>query len=262
MTMKKKLLSLCTAVAMTAMCAIPVQAAELKDVIQNYVGTNFGSAGQFDNLLNITRDLDTNMEHTTVSKNEYTNEDLRVAVPANNPSAKFNYKTTMSMASVRNTVTYFWLGAEAAIADHVAVSPDPTGSLTTALENVEVTGGFTVDIIYPDSVTLPDTAVNGTNMDGFNANAKKIFKEKSRSVITGYAGDVAEDGKNTFRIQIEVKNEAGTGKLLGKDLMDNIDTYLGDITLTCEDLTITGIGDHEIVGTVKGYTNIGGTFTA
>ncbi len=257
MTMKKKLLSLCTAVAMTAMCAIPVQAAELKDVIQNYVGTNFGSAGQFDNLLNITLDVDTNMEHTTVSKNEYTNEDLRVAVPANNPSAKFNYKTTMSMASVRNTVTYFWLGAEAAIADQAT---DVQADLTNDLKNVKVTGGFTVDIIYPDSVTLPDTAVNGTNMDGFNANAKKIFKEKNRSVIPGYAGDVAEDGKNTFRIQIEVKDEAGTGDLRGEDLMNNIDTYLGDITLTCEDLTITGIDTHEIIGTVKGYTNIGGTY--
>ncbi|MEE1223889.1 MAG: hypothetical protein UH081_01385, partial [Clostridia bacterium] len=84
--MKKKLLSLCTAVAMTAMCAIPVQAAELKDVIKQYAESVDGS---YDSLT-VNLDVNTNMEHTTVSKNEYTNEDLRVAVPANNPSAKFN----------------------------------------------------------------------------------------------------------------------------------------------------------------------------
>ena len=262
--MKKKLLALCTAVAMTAACTAPVHAALLKDVIDAYVTNDPDGKidGKYDNKLNIKLNVDTNMEHTTATENSYTDKDLTVTIPSTNSSVNFNYKTTMSMQSVRDAASYFWLGANVAIAKYAAENQGVNeNDLLNDLNNVPVTGGFTVDIIYPDTVTIPPSAVSGSNMDGFNDNAKKFFKEVSRTVIPDMAGDVADDKKNTFRIQIKIKNEANNGDLRGEDLMAKLEEYLGDITLTCEGLTITGAGTHEIIGTVNGYTNIGGNYT-
>lgn len=263
--MKKKLISLCAAFALTTMSVLPAQAASLKDVIADFAESVDGRYSGLD----IELKVDTNMERAHAD-GTYTDEMGAVVayVPANAATAKFDYKTTMSMDVVRGAMKTYWAGAKFAINDHDQAYPGTKAALLQELEEVPVTGGFTVDVIYPNTVTLPYAAVNGSNMEGFTQLVpdgegyieqpiSTIFTEVSREVLAG----VPAADQNTLRITIQVTDADRTGVLKGGDLYENLDTYLGDIVLTCEDLVANGIGIHMIKGTVNGYTNIGGTTT-
>ena len=266
--MKKKIVSLCAAFAITVMSVMPAHAvdnyAALRDVITGYAA----SVGAFQDGLNVDLDVLTNMERARTG-GTYTDETGAVVayVPTSSPTAKFDYKTTMKMDRVRGAMTTYWLGALLAIDDHEERVPGSRASLLDTLNNVPVTGGFTVDVIYPDSVTLPVSVLTGSNMQGFTQLVPDgrgyreqpisgIFKEISREELA----NTPAAGQKTFRIKIEVKDVAGTGVLRGEELNANLNTYLGDIVLTCKELAVRGIGTHNIKGTVNGYTNIGGTY--
>lgn len=118
-----------------------------------------------------------------------------------------------------------------------------------------VTGSFTVKIKFPAQFSGEelDNHLNGSNMYGFNDEAKTLFKETSRTVteegeyktltITLVIADGDEEGIVEQKLYDDVK-EGGTG------------AYLNELTYTVEDVTTgTFSGSLTVEGNMTGSTS-------
>lgn len=227
--MKRKLISFCTAVIMASTFISPVSAAgtTAKDLAQG-----------IENHVNVDADIELHKNATGT----FADGAITVVVPADNPTAKFDYRATLYMKAVRDKFKEYWNAASA------VASGKPL--LEAALNATPVSGEFTVKVTYPATMTIPEYIKTSGSMIGFNDEAKKVFTDTSREV----------DG-NVLTIKIKVKDPADDSKdyILGKELNDNLDKYLANLTLTCEGVEVTGVGTHTIKGEVEGYTVIGET---
>lgn len=151
-----------------------------------------------------------------------------------------DYKTTMFMKAVRDAFENFVSKAE----KKIAVSGGANASaLQTELDNLPVYGEFEIKVILDDKMVIPDDVkADSKELKGFSNNVKNVFEETSRTY---------SDADKTLTINVATK---ATDK---KTLEDNLETYLGDFTLECENVKISGEGVHTIKGTVTGFTKIG-----
>ncbi len=117
-------------------------------------------------------------------------------------------------------------------------------SLVEKLHSCLVTGAWTLTLTYPNVLTMPASVTGGSNMDGFNNNAKLVFEEVSRSLTFGEAND-------TFVIKVKVKEGITVG-----DLESNLANALGDMTFTGNGVVATAAQDCLLVGTITGTTAI------
>ncbi len=143
-------------------------------------------------------------------------------------------KSTIDMQNVRAKFT-----------ELLALGRTQTGS-TTAGRNVPVTGSFTVTLTYPTAVVLPASITKGVdeggeNMAGFSANALNAFVETGRTLT-------ASGLTNTLTIAFDVKPG-----ITGAHLEDNLNTYLGDMSIEAFGATVAADGaPHTLKGHIAG----------
>ena len=153
-------------------------------------------------------------------------------------SATVNYKATIYMAGVRN------LFSTLIDAAHLYIAGD--SALESRLANCKITGGFAIKIIYPENAVVPSEILTGTNLYGFNEEAKNAFEEIPPRTLTP-----GESGTKVLTITISVK----TPHILASDMEANLATYLPDITLNCSNITLK-TGENKVVGKITGHSII------
>lgn len=165
----------------------------------------------------------------------------------------FDYKATLFMQAVRDAFTTYTTKAEGAI-NRLADDADKAG-LLTELDNLPVTGEFTVTIKNADEMIIPEYIKEANILKGFNDATKNIFEETGRTY---------DDSLNTMTITIKVKgiddsvaSTADKGYVTKAQLAAGLDTYLADLELSCDGVEIDGFGTYELIGEITGYTNIG-----
>lgn len=161
---------------------------------------------------------------------------------------KFDYLCTLDMQNVRDKFTKYYNDW----AELLGYTDDTKiAELNTKLETMKVTGKFEVEITYPKSLKVPAEFLESGKMNGFDENVKLIFGNDVRTLTEG-------TDENVIKIEIEVvgKDENGTrpGYVLAKDLKENIDTYLCDLTLKCTGVETTEYGMFKVDGKMTGYT--------
>lgn len=231
--MKRKLISFCTATVMAATCISSVYAESVKDII-----TALPNYEQ--NYKNVDLKVESDIELRSDGVDTYDDGPITTMIPTSTSSALFDYRATLYMKSVRDEFTHYWNVAKLLCAGDSALEKE--------LDEVPVSGEFTIKITYPSSMTIPDSIKETGNMVGFNDDAKYVFKDVERSV-----------SNNTLTIKIKVKDPSNDSKeyVLGKTLNDNLEKYLADLTLTCEGVSVNGTGAHRVIGEVTGFTKIG-----
>ena len=150
-----------------------------------------------------------------------------------------DYKSTIYMSDVRSTYTAYMTAATLLVAG--------IPSLESQLANCRITGGFTIKIVYPETADIPAAMATGTSLYGFNAAALNAFEETAPRTITNGAA-----GTKELTISIAVKSPY----ILASEMTANLETYLPDITLTCEDATLNSMGENKVIGTITGSTLI------
>ena len=151
-----------------------------------------------------------------------------------------DYKTTMYMQAVRYAFTNLVSKANAKID---AYGGENKGALLAELNAMPVYGEFEIKIILDDGMEIPDAAkADNKALTGFSANVSQIFRETSRSY---------SEADKTLTIKVVTDTETKA------TLEANLESYLGDFVLECEDVKIIGEGVHTIEGTVTGFTKIG-----
>ena len=205
-------------------------------------------AETFAGVHNVTPYLD--MEVKVTGSSEFENGPLSLR----GSSATVSYKTTLEMETVYAEFLK-WYERAVDIIDILAADETEKTALTTAFENLPIEGGFTVVIKYPNFFEVPaEFLADSQQMYGFNEEAKAIFYEIKRE------SSEDSDGDKLLTITIGVKG-ASSETLKVKELYDNREAYLADITLTAEGVTISKTGKHTVSGTMEGYTEAQGTFS-
>lgn len=148
-------------------------------------------------------------------------------------SLKSNYKATIYMSEVRGLFTTLLTLARGYVAGETA--------LENRVDKCIVKGDFTIKITYPGSAVVPEAVLNGTELDGFNAEAATTFVETERTV---------NDDLNEITIKISVK--PGITAAMMEAQLEN---YLPDITFTCTGVTLAE-GVNKVSGSISGTTKI------
>ncbi len=165
-------------------------------------------------------------------------------------TAVVDYRTTLYMDSVLENFEDWYEKAEEIIGGlETNLGTDFGNALRDKLNNLVIEGEFTVEIMYPDALIVPQNFINGGNMFGFgfldetNFNYEDIIfyeKDRSHNEIT-----------NTITITIGVKGEGSSDLKVG-DLYQKRDTYLKSLTLTATGVTIPATGTYTVEGKLSG----------
>ena len=169
---------------------------------------------------------------------EYVDGPISIKQKKEDALPSFDYEATLSMGIVKETFDAYIKKAEGLIETYGG-SGDNKAKLYNQLQDILVTGQFTVTIKNVDEMIIPDAIkVDDKTLNGFNDKTELAFEEASRKY---------ED--NTMTIVIDVKDGMTKAEL---------DTKLGeDLTLTCEGVEIDTYGTYELIGEITGWTNIG-----
>lgn len=253
--MRKRIIAFCAAAAMALSCASQVFAAptELENLITalpNY-DTDYKT---------VSVDVPADIELRTGTSGEFADGPIVRSVLHQNVSLDISYRATLYMQTVQDEFNTYWASAKALIniAKEAKIAggeseADATAfadTLLTQLNEVPVTGTFTVEVTFPNTITIPDSVKNGSNMDGFNDEAKQIFKEVSRTATS-----------TGLKIEIAVKGPDETNPrdyVTGSELYDDGNfKYLPDLVFTCEGAKVKGLATHKVTGSITGSTKIG-----
>ncbi len=231
--MKRIVLSLILVAAILATSVMPALAA-------GSIADLFADAGipESQNL-----NVDADIEIKLAGEATYVDGPISVSKKASDAFPAVDLKATVDMSSVRDTFEAYVAGAKVLCGDDDA--------LLAELDGEPIRGEFTVTVSFPATgVVLPDAMINGTDMYGFNDAAKVLFKETDRTYANG-----------ELVIDVAIKNpaDAAVDSITTKALLDNLDTYLADLTLTCEDVAIDAYGTYKFNGAIEGVVTFGGT---
>ena len=188
-------------------------------------------------------DVDADIELKESQYTTYSDGPIELAKTNASDIPTFDYKATLYMEKVRNAFSDYTSKAEALINEKGGEDKD---ALLAELDNLPVTGKFTVTINNADKMTIPDYMKNAANLVGFNDETKNIFKEESRT---------CDDTSMT--IVISVAGPEDKGYVTKAELEENLSSYLADLTLSCDGVSVSDFGDYQIKGSITGYTNIG-----
>ncbi len=226
--MKRKLLSVIIAILMIIQCAPFVSAAEPP------------ADPPTDPPTAVSPHLDMEVKHHNAGA--YKNGPLYIT----GTNATVDFKTTLNMSSVLQNFVDWYNTAQNIINNLVDLGQN-RATLETRLNNIPITGQFTVKIYYPKTVTVPGDFLDGTRLDmyGFNDGAKTIFKEISRVPSS-------DANNNILTITIEVKGPSGPTLTIG-ELNTNKATYLADIYLEAIGIDLPHEGTYTAKGTMTGY---------
>lgn len=228
----KKILSMLLAGAMlagTMPMALAADPANLKELMATVDGLSIPLTSK------INVDADIEVKENGDSDDSY-KEKIAIKQKLASDLPSFDYKATLYMDAVKKAFDDYIRQAEGLIERNGGANKE---DLKDELENIPVTGEFTVTIKNPNEMIIPDAIkVNDQSLNGFNDETAKCFTEKSRKY---------ED--NTMTIVIEVAEDMTKAKLA-----ENLGA---DLTLSCDGVAVNGFGTYELIGTIEGYTKIG-----
>ncbi|MBE7011331.1 MAG: hypothetical protein E7415_01505 [Ruminococcaceae bacterium] len=229
--MKKRILAMVLALTMVfTLVSISASAVTIKEAIEQYGQDKGLSGAALERWL--TRDVEVplTMEVKEAETDNWA-ESVTVRERKDTTIPDFDFRATLDMSVVEAKFNELVAAALVAI-NAKGANPDD-------LETISVAGTFDITIKLPDGITIPAAVESGSNMDGFNDEAKEIFEEVSRSVAA-----------NEATISIKVKDNQTKASL--KDVIGN------NITFTVEGVEIATFGTYVVEGTLSGSTVIGG----
>ena len=227
----KKTLSMLLAGAMLS-GTIPMVSAAEPASLKELMGTVSGLSVPFETSVKVPADIEVRENGDT----EYVDGPISIKQKKEEALPSFDYEATLYMGVVKETFDNYISKAEAVIESNGGSNKD---ALKAELENILVTGQFTVTIKNADEMIIPEAIkVDDKSLNGFNDKTELAFKEVSRKY---------ED--NTMTIVIDVKDGMTKAEL---------DTKLGEnLTLSCEGVEIADFDEYELIGEITGWTNIG-----
>lgn len=226
--MKKRILAMVMVLAMVfTMMSVSAAEPTLKEAIVDYTK----GSGLDDVVVDVPLDIQVKESSTDTWA-----ESVTVRETKEEKIETFDFKATLDMSVVKEKFDDLVASAKLAI---YAKGGENVDTLLTELEGISVTGNFTITIKIPAGIVVPDTAKNGSNMDGFNEGAKDIFEETGRSFSA-----------NEATISIKVKDDQTKASLEG-DIGN-------DITFTIEGVGVEAFGTYKVEGKLDGSTVIGG----
>ncbi len=152
-------------------------------------------------------------------------------------------QATLDMTPVQNQFLNDYNKVVNAITPEGETEPDAV--FLEKLRQSKVTGAWTLKLTYPSAIVMPASVLNGTDMAGFNPEAKNTFVEVSRAETED------ADGK-MLTIEIKVKDNCTVAQL-----KDNLNTMLfTPMTFTAYGVKATQAKTCEFVATFSGTTAI------
>ena len=187
--------------------------------------------------------VNADMEVRKSSETDYVDGPVNVRKSSNQKWPTFDFRATIYMDKVRQAFKRYNSVAKAVIADDVA--------LLEEYKKLPVYGVFIVSATYPSSLSLPSDFLEAKDLYGFSEEVKQVFKELERT-------ETKEGKWKTLSIKVSVKSPDGTKNYITQaDLESNLEKYLPDFTLTCENVKTSAHTSCTVYGDVEGYTNIG-----
>ena len=171
------------------------------------------------------------------------------------PFPSFDFKCVLNMEGVRTKFNDYYTNWMSILS--YAGTSERIAELNAQLQTMQITGTFTAEIVYPNTVTIPAEFLVNNQMVGFDDNAKLIFGNDTRTVINGV-------DTNTLQITFSiVGTDAASrpGYVVASDLFAHINTYLADFSLMLPNVGTTVLGTHNVQGKLTGTTVATGTTT-
>ena len=247
----------------------------LQDVIASHIdaleeGITASDYDTSDRSVSVNVGADTKIKEAD-SSNDYSDGVLRKTETVGNAlSGTFEYQAYLNMDNVKKTFKAYQAAAE----EYGEVSP----VVGQALNNVPVSGEFTIDVYYPNTFVVEDmdkfTAADGS-MYGFNEEAKNVFYDTERTISENALTDTITVNSveypvtyNKLTVKAQVKGygadaSAGTS-LTYKEMADNLDSCFANMTFTVPSVTQTlsaetpvGYYYYSVGVDMTGYVDIG-----
>ncbi len=248
----KKIASLILASSML-IAAIPANAvvvdpAELQTAIAAKVeGYKDGSVS-----VELGADTDVKKDDAETYGDKYISAAVKKNVAKNEgASLKGDFLSTLDMTKVKDVFNGYVAAAEEVCGEDA--------TKLAALQLIPVTGQFVINVVYDAKMQFAEGAeayhTTVGSMNGFNEEAKRIFKDTKREILTGKVvlADntvVENEAYNTLQITVDViappaefawdgKTGDFATKLVYADLKNYTDDLLGDISYTVDDVTVS-----------------------
>ncbi len=213
-------------------------------MVTSFSATAF--AANYTDSVNVTANMQVAPAGTAISAE--TGSEASVAKSASQPFPAFDFKCTLNMEAVRAKFNEYFTNWQSILS--YAGPSDRVDELNLEMKAMKITGSFTAEIIYPNTITIPEEFLVNNQMVGFDKNTKLIFGNDIRTVT-----DSGTDKKLTIVFSIVGTEETGRpGYVVANDLFTNIDIYLTDFTLLLGDVGTADYGTYEVQGKVNGTT--------
>ena len=205
-------------------------------------------------LENRTVKVETNIQVKNSDDTEFSEGPIVVRKASSADFPTFDFKTTLYMGAVKDAFVRYINAGKTLIETDDALSDAQKTATKAKLDAQKVKGEFLITITYPTALELPaDFLADSKTMEGFSADSKRIFKEKSRA--TAVNGD-----ETTLTITVEVQSPDGANNFVTKaQLEDASANYFSDMTIECSGVktsALTGSAPYKIKGTVTGATTV------
>ncbi len=200
---------------------------------------------------NLQVDVPTDIEVKASTDSTYI--DGPISVEATNVSKipTFDFRATMYMGVVRDTFETYITLAKMMIGSETYYGAENRPFWLSELANLPIVGGFTIKVYLPAGVTFPEEMLTVGEMYGFNPEAQNAFVDTARTVTT-------EGDKTVLTVDIKVVDKNAVDEVLRESVLEaNLETYLPNLELTCEGVTVPNFGEYTLSGTVEGHTDIG-----
>ena len=205
-------------------------------------------------LENRTVKVETNIQVKNSDDTEFSEGPIVVRKASSADFPTFDFKTTLYMGAVKDAFVRYINAGKTLIETDEALSDAQKTATKAKLDAQKVKGEFLITITYPTALELPaDFLADNKTMEGFSADSKRIFKEKSRAAAVN--GD-----ETTLTITVEVQSPDGANNFVTKaQLEDASANYFSDMTIECSGVktsALTGSAPYKIKGTVTGATTV------
>lgn len=241
----KRIMAIILTVVMVASMgtfAFAADPATVKEAITTY-GTNNGiTGGALTSWLTRSLAVPTNIEVRENGDATWEDGPIEIEEKKVGSIPTFDFQATIDMGTVKDAFDDYIAATTLAIE---SVGGSNVAALKAQLNTIPVSGTFTISVKIPENMTMPDAFVEGNNMTGFNADAKKIFHEVSRSVDNNVATIVIGVGGNSTAAN-DKATKAELDECLGNDL-----------TLTCTGVQPEAFDTYVMTGKFEGQTVIG-----
>lgn len=228
--MKKKIMAVCLASALM-MATVPASYAA---VPPEFVGL---AQGAFSSIEAIKVPTDIKLKDSAEA--DYQNGPVTLNVK-DAESTSFDFRAEIAMKSIKDAMNQYVAKAKAGL----KLLGKSDEDINDAVKSCYVKGGqFIITVTYPtDGIEIPASFVSNKGMSDFTSTTNKhndVFEE------------TVDRQQEAGKITITVDVKGGTTLTL-----DELDSKLDDLILTCTGVKVSKTGTYKVVGKVEGKTTI------